>query len=65
MISILFRNCMINVKCSLGEKYILLLKNNKLYTEFIHFSRKSKIIMMINIVEIDLKNVSKCVQIIV
>jgi len=56
---------MINVKCSLGEKYILLLKNNKLYTEFIHFSRKSKIIMMINIVEIDLKNVSKCVQIIV
>jgi len=38
------------------QKYILLLKNNKLYTEFIGFGRKMLIIVFIIFVELNLRN---------
>jgi len=38
------------------QKYILLLKNNKLYTEFIGFGRKMLIIVFIIFVEFNLRN---------
>jgi len=55
--SIFYWTCLLNTKCCLCKKYILLLKNNKLYTEFIGFGRKSIIIVFIIIFYFELSNV--------